>query len=101
MALAVGFGGWNNWDLLFRTQPSPPESEALSLTNALQDVDWELVKENARNYLLVRDCPLCASTHKTIVYKRITPLPPSTNYKSLFLDHWRNTNNVLNWDFEL
>eukprot|EP00957_Ditylum_brightwellii_P013836 1042560-Ditylum_brightwellii.AAC.1 len=39
--------------------------------------------------------------HQTIVYKRINPVSSYVNYKSLFLDNWKNVNNVLNTDFEL
>ena len=80
------------------TASAPVTLKGLS-TKAVVDA-WKLRKGD----VVVRTCPSCAATHRTIVYKRLTA-PGSIDYRALFL-HTRASapkggSNVLNKDFAL
>jgi len=52
-------------------------------------------------FYIMRTCIHCKDSHKTIIYKRLTPLPADYNIEDLFINTWSNTNNVLDVDFKL
>ena len=51
--------------------------------------------------LLKRECSTCASSHKTIVYKRLSAMPTDKDWNDLFKSNWFSKSNKLNVDFEL
>ena len=70
------------------------------LTSDSSSSDWSLTP----GQVIERTCPSCASTHQTIIYKRLTD-PGSIDFKDLFLMNWFSSpsggSNILNQDFEL
>jgi len=52
-----------------------------------------------------RECKYCVDTHKTIIYKRLTPKPAEMDYEKLFLRDWFSdgliSGNTFNVDFQL
>jgi len=52
-------------------------------------------------FFIRRLCDDCATSHQEIIYKRLTPVPPSMDVKDLFLANWFRDNNILGKDFEL
>eukprot|EP00547_Thalassionema_nitzschioides_P003444 CAMPEP_0194201284 /NCGR_PEP_ID=MMETSP0156-20130528/1571_1 /TAXON_ID=33649 /ORGANISM="Thalassionema nitzschioides, Strain L26-B" /LENGTH=888 /DNA_ID=CAMNT_0038926421 /DNA_START=130 /DNA_END=2796 /DNA_ORIENTATION=+ len=52
-------------------------------------------------FYIMRTCQHCTDSHKTIIYKRLTPLPADFNVENLFINTWSSANNVLNVDFKL
>ena len=48
-----------------------------------------------------RRCLNCTNTHKTIYYKRITPIPPGFSMYYQMVQTWTSAYNVLNLDFKL
>lgn len=60
----------------------------------------ELQNQNA--FYIKRDCLGCVNSHKTIIYKRLTPVPSGLNLFDLFTKNWFSSpSNVLNTDFKL
>lgn len=55
------------------------------------------------NNIVRRVCPWCYDSHKDVYYKRLTQIPPASEYDFLtnFMDMWFDTNNVLGVDFNL
>eukprot|EP00946_MAST-07B_sp_MAST-7B-sp1_P004810 g4810.t1 len=51
--------------------------------------------------MMKRVCSKCANSHKTIVYKRTSPMPSGKDWNDLFKKNWFSENNQLNVDFEL
>jgi hypothetical protein len=57
---------------------------------------------NAQEVPIVRRaCESCKSSHKDIYYRRLTPMPDDFDLLDTLMDHWINTDNVLNKDFSL
>jgi len=62
---------------------------------------------NSPNSIVYRYCPNCRDdseySHKHIYYKRLTPIPPTTqlDFLDLFMNNWESQNNTLNVDFQL
>lgn len=53
-------------------------------------------------FYVMRNCINCNESHKTIVYKRLTPLPDNLNIEALFVYNWVDSpSNVKGVDFDL
>lgn len=50
--------------------------------------------------IVYRHCPSCLDTHKHIYYKRLTDWP-TYNIAKMFMDSWRNVENMMGEDFYL
>eukprot|EP01001_Neometanema_parovale_P005030 NODE_1771_length_1613_cov_307.518121_g1685_i0.p1 GENE.NODE_1771_length_1613_cov_307.518121_g1685_i0~~NODE_1771_length_1613_cov_307.518121_g1685_i0.p1 ORF type:complete len:480 (-),score=153.38 NODE_1771_length_1613_cov_307.518121_g1685_i0:174-1556(-) len=55
----------------------------------------------AKSGVFRRDCPNCIETHKTIYYKRLTPIPAGFSIFDNMFKTWSSVNNKLHVDFQL
>ena len=51
--------------------------------------------------IIRRLCSECVASHRTVYYRRLTPLPGGFSIYDTLASNWFSTNNVLNVDFEL
>ena len=73
---------------------------------ALWDIGSPYVKQDGSSsspiFYIMRKCVDCILSHKTIIYKRLTPLPEDLNVEALFLYYWTDTpGNTRGVDFDL
>tara|TARA_B100000902_G_scaffold106653_1_gene108509 strand:+ start:584 stop:5302 length:4719 start_codon:yes stop_codon:yes gene_type:complete len=91
--------GWND-----RINSIQIISKSASRIVNVSESEWTKYLEESPNKIIKRECQDCASSHKTIYYKRLTPLNKLTansGIKDLMLDNWFSQGNILNTDFEL
>jgi len=70
--------------------------------NAIMDsLKFKTMFEAAKNPIVKRVCVHCNESHRTIYYRRLTPLPEDMDFLDLFMNNWFDTNNAFNVDFAL
>merc|ERR1712038_97330 len=87
------------------TQVYGKGSLAMSKDDEMKSYMWKCTEDNSNAkspvFFVKRVCDSCPSSHKEIVYKRLTPVPEGMDLESLFLTTWSSKGNILNTDFEL